>query len=158
MTASWRPFAADDVAFAAALGDRLYPHHPESPAAFAAKFASAPQACLVATKDGRRAGYCMALWAEAGRPPKLDEAGYTAARRETLHLHDLALDPAARGAGLVASALAHLRMVADALPLTLIAVNGTGPLWCRHGFAEADADSRVLATYGADARYMRRNP
>jgi GNAT superfamily N-acetyltransferase len=157
MRVCWRPFETTDVAFAASLGNRLYPQHPESPAAFAAKFAATPQACLVATKDGERAGYCVALWAEAGRPPKLDDAGYVAARRETLHLHDLALDPAARGMGLVASALAHLRAVAGGLPLTLIAVHGTGPLWRRHGFADAPANAGVLATYGDDARYMRCN-
>jgi GNAT superfamily N-acetyltransferase len=73
-----------------------------------------------------------------------------------LHLHDLALAPPARGQGLVAAAIAHLESAAHGLPLTLIAVNGTRPLWQRYGFADALCAYDLAADYGTDARYMRR--
>ena len=154
--AIWRAMTAEDAAFAAELGLALYPHLPESEASFAAKFAAAPAACLVAYgADGTRAGYCVALWAELGRPPKLDDAAYAPRARECLHLHDLALAPAARGQGLAGQAVAHLRRVAGALPLTLVAVNGSAPLWRRFGFAEVPGSA---ASYGTDALYMRSDP
>jgi GNAT superfamily N-acetyltransferase len=148
--------AAHDAGFAAELGRALYPHLPESVSAFAAKFAATPEACRIAiAQDGTRVGYCVALWAELGRPPKLDDAAYAPRARECLHLHDLALAPSARGRGLAAQAVAHLRGVAGALPLTLVAVNGSAPLWRRFGFAEIPGPA---ASYGADAIYMRRDP
>lgn len=154
--AAWRAMTADDAAFAAALGLALYPHLPESVSSFAAKFAATPEACLVASgEDGSRVGYCVALWAELGRPPKLDDAAYAPRAHECLHLHDLALAPSARGQGLVAQAVAHLLVVAGALPLTLVAVNGSAPLWRRFGFVEV---AGAAASYGADALYMRSEP
>jgi len=154
--ANWRAMTAQDAAFAAELGLAIYPHLPESVSSFAAKFVATPEACLVASgEDGTRMGYCVALWAELGRPPKLDDAAYAPRARECLHLHDLALAPAARGQGLVAQAVAHLRGVAGALPLTLVAVNGSAPLWRRFGFFEIEG---AAASYGADALYMRRDP
>jgi GNAT superfamily N-acetyltransferase len=153
--AIWRAMTAADAAFAAELGLAIYPHLPESEASFAAKFAAAPEACRVAYgDDGTRVGYCVALWAELGRPPKLDDAAYVPRARECLHLHDLALAPLARGQGLVAQAVAHLRGVAGALPLTLVAVNGSAKLWRRFGFVEIPG---AAASYGADALYMRRD-
>ncbi|MCA3261868.1 MAG: GNAT family N-acetyltransferase [Telmatospirillum sp.] len=154
--AAWRAMTAEDVAFVAELGLAIYPHLPESVGSFAAKFAATPEACRVACdRDGSRVGYCVALWAELGRPPKLDDVAYAPCARECLHLHDLAVAPAARGQGLVAQAVAHLRGVAGALPLTLVAVNGSAPLWRRFGFSEVAGSA---ASYGADALYMRRNP
>jgi GNAT superfamily N-acetyltransferase len=154
--AYWRAMTAQDAAFAAELGLALYPHLPESVSAFATKFAAAPEACRIACEeDGTRVGYCVALWAELGRPPKLDDASYAPRARECLHLHDLALAPTARGQGLVAQAVAHLRGVAGALPLTLVAVDGSARLWRRFGFFEIEGSA---AGYGADALYMRRDP
>ncbi len=154
--AVWRAMTADDAAFAAELGLALYPLLPESVSSFAAKFAAAPEACRVAyAEDGARVGYCVALWAELGRPPQLDDAAYAPRMRTCLHLHDLALAPSARGQGLVAQAVAHLRRVAGDLPLTLVAVNGSAPLWRRFGFVEVPG---AAASYGADALYMRRDP
>lgn len=154
--AFWRAMTAEDAAFAAELGLAIYPHLPESVSSFAAKFAATPEACLVAcASDGSRVGYCVALWSELGRPPKLDDALYVPRVRECLHLHDLALARSARGQGLAEQAVAHLRGVAGALPLTLVAVDGSAPLWRRFGFLEVPGSA---ASYGADALYMRRDP
>lgn len=154
--AIWRAMTAEDAAFAAELGLAIYPHLPESVSSFAAKFAATPEACRVACEpDGARVGYCVALWAELGRPPKLDDARYAPRARECLHLHDLALAPSARGQGLVGQAVAHLCAVAGALPLTLVAVDGSARLWRRLGFFDVEG---TAASYGADAHYMRRDP
>jgi ribosomal protein S18 acetylase RimI-like enzyme len=146
--------AAADLDFVMALAARLYPDHPESRASFAGKLDAAPDACLVAVREGVAVGYCVALWATCGRPPKLDESAYAPRAPCGLHLHDIALAPEARGRGLVGAALSHLSRVADGAPLSLVAVNGTHALWRRHGFAEAAVDEDVRASYGPGAVYM----
>lgn len=143
-----------DLDFVEALAAELYPEHPESRAAFASKLAAARQACHIARTNDGPVGYCFALWARRGVPPRLDEAAYVATRREVLHLHDIAVSLPARGQGLVARALERLSSVANGAPLSLVAVHGTRPLWERHGFAAAQADADVLRTYGSDAVYM----
>jgi len=159
MMARWRNMARSDLAFVDRLGNALYPNHQESFAAFEAKFSATPDACLVAeTPDGAPVGYCIALRAELGSPPHLDDAAYAPRRLDCLHLHDLALDASARGQGLVAAALAHLQTAARGLPLTLVAVDGTHALWRRHGFADAVCGHDLARDYGTDARYMRRRP
>lgn len=155
-TPVWRPMAHDDLDFALALAARLYPDHPESRAAFAAKLDAAPEACFVATRGTAKVGYCVALWIEARRPPKLDEAGYVPGPPLSLHLHDIAVDPGARGQGLVGAALDRLSTVAEGAKLSLVAVNGTRALWEGYGFAAAAIDESVRATYGKDAVYMER--
>ncbi len=146
--------ASADLDFVMLLAARLYPDHPESRASFAGKLNAAPDACLIAEREGGAVGYCVALWATCGRPPKLDEASYEVHAPRGLHLHDIALAPTARGRGLVGAALSHLARVAGGAPLSLIAVNGTAGLWRHHGFVEAAVDEDVRATYGADAVYM----
>ena len=143
-----------DLDFVMALATRLYPDHPESRASFAGKLDAAPDACLIAECDGMPAGYCVAIWATCGRPPKLDETSYAAHAPRGLHLHDIALASAARGRGLVGAALSHLSRVADGASLSLVAVNGTHALWRHHGFADAAVDEDVRATYGSEAVYM----
>ena len=152
----WRAMAQDDLDFVLDLASRLYPEHPETRAAFGAKLAAAPEACFVAMRGAEKVGYCVALWTQSGRPPKLDDAGYVACRPLSLHLHDVAIDARARGQGLVGAALARLSSVAKDAKLSLIAVNGTRVLWERYGFAVAAIDETVRATYGNDAVYMER--
>ena len=147
-----------DIGYVLSLAAKLYPDHPESRSAFEAKLAACPDACLVADRDGTPVGYCAALWATCGRPPKLDETAYAPRSPLGLHLHDISLDPAVRGRGLVGSALAHLSRLAGPATLSLIAVNGTRPLWQRHGFRDAPVDEDVRTTYGSDAVYMARGP
>ena len=155
--ARWRNMAGSDLAFVDRLGNALYPNHPESLAAFEAKFRATPDACLIAEDArGMPVGYCLALLAELGSPPHLDDFSYMPRKADCLHLHDLALEPSARGQGLVAAALAHLQGIANGLPLTLIAVNGTSALWQRHGFVDAVCAYDLAHGYGKDARYMRR--
>ncbi len=146
----------DDLDFVLRLAGELYPDHPESRAAFMAKLAAAPDACRIADPGRGPVGYCVALWATRGRPPKLDQADYAHTPPLTLHLHDVALEPSARGIGLVGEMLVHLVGLAGSAPLSLVAVNGTHGLWRRNGFADATAKDDVRETYGADAIYMER--
>ncbi len=146
--------APGDLDYVLELAARLYPNHPESRSSFEDKLRAAPDACLVAELDGRPVGYCVALWATCGKPPKLDERAYVAKAPLGLHLHDIALNPAARGQGLVSAALLRLARLAGSSKLSLVAVEGTHALWRRHGFVEEQIDEAVRATYGDQAVYM----
>ncbi|MBL8831041.1 MAG: GNAT family N-acetyltransferase [Rhodospirillales bacterium] len=150
----WRAMAPGDLDYVLDLAGRLYPNHPESRSSFEAKLRAAPDACFVAETDGVPVGYCVALWATCGRPPKLDEASYTAKAPVGLHLHDIALEPSARGQGAVAAGLVRLARLAGSSTLSLVAVEGTQALWRRHGFVEAAVDEAVRTTYGQHAVYM----
>lgn len=79
-----------------------------------------------------------------------------------LHLHDIAVLPAARGAGAALRFLAGAVELAHAagLPgLSLVAVGDAAAFWARRGFAavEDPGPGRTLHGYGADARYMVRD-
>lgn len=150
----WRAMVPDDLDYVLDLAGRLYPNHPESRSSFRAKLRAAPDACFLAEMDGVPVGYCVALWATRGQPPKLDEADYAAKAPLGLHLHDIALEASARGQGLVAAALVRLVRLAGPAELSLVAVEGTHGLWRRHGFVEATVDEETRATYGANAVYM----
>lgn len=150
----WRAMAPGDLDYVLDLAGRLYPNHPESRSSFETKLRAAPDACFVAELDGRPVGYCVALRATCGRPPKLDEVSYVAQAPLGLHLHDIALEPSVRGRGLVADALVRLARLAGVSTLSLVAVEGAQALWRRHGFAEAAIDEAVRATYGQHAVYM----
>jgi GNAT superfamily N-acetyltransferase len=157
MMLRWQKMAATDLVFVERLGCALYPNHPESLAAFETKFRATEDACLIARdRADNPVGYCIAVRAELGHPPHLDDTRGPPRSADCLHLHDLALAPPARGQGLVAAAIAHLESAAHGLPLTLIAVNGTRALWQRYGFADALCAYDLAADYGMDARYMRR--
>ena len=76
-------------------------------------------------------------------------------------LHDVAVEPAARGAGaaraLVDAVLAHAAR-AGAKSAHLVALPGTRALWERLGFAAcADGEFADAASYGAGATHMRRS-
>lgn len=144
---------AADLPGVLALADRLHPHHPESMAVFAERLALAPDGCRVLASGGALLGYAVAHPWTGLAPPPLDALlGALPARPGAWHIHDVALLPAARGAGHVAA------LLAAPLPrLTLVAVDGTGGYWARHGFADAPcSDAAALASYGEGARFMAR--
>ncbi|TCZ55106.1 GNAT family N-acetyltransferase [Roseicella aquatilis] len=160
MTPTWRPMVAADLAPVLALADRLHPHHPESPAVFAERLALAPEGCRVLAGAGGPLGYAVSHpWTLEG-PPALDTLlGALPARPTALHIHDIALDPAARGAGHAGAVLRALLATARLPCATLVAIPGTGDYWTRRGFREAPvAVPAALASYGAGARFMLRDP
>lgn len=147
-----------DLGFVDRLGNSIYPDHLESFAAFAAKFRACVAACLVAELGGKGVGYCLALPADLGAPPRLNQVRYSPTRPRHMHIHDIALAEAARGHGLVPRALDHAAEVAGKLGLeglSLIAVRGTERMWPRYGFAPAECDRAILASFGGGI-YMTR--
>lgn len=134
---------------------------PESAASMGAKLAAAPDTCFVACRGGHIVAYLLALPWRFDAPPCLDATECRLpGQPDTLYLHDLAVDPEARGSG-AADALVQAFLSALArLPLpraSLIAIQGSAPWWARHGFARVPVDGALgarLAGYGEDAAYM----
>lgn len=168
-----RLMTADDLPAVLAIQARCY-HADlhESAATFAAKLRHSGDTCWVAC-DGtnRQLAYLFAQPAAYLYPPRLDSAldgDPTAARKANtgadlvLHLHDLAVDRAARGMALgdrlVTRAFAAARE-AGLTRLSLVAVQQSGAFWGRFGFAAPDHPlpqelANELASYGADACYL----
>jgi ribosomal protein S18 acetylase RimI-like enzyme len=158
MPPTWRPMTEADLPAVQAMADRLHPHHPESPAVFAERLALAPAGCLVLAAGARLLGYAVTHPWTGTAPPPLDALlGALPAQPGAWHIHDIALDPAARGGG---HALAVLRALLTASPLrraTLVAIPGTDEYWMRQGFRDVPTDdAAALASYGAGARFMER--
>lgn len=134
-----------------------YPNHPEDMAIFVERLRLFPEGCFVLADGEGIEGYVLSYPWRADAAPPLNALILTVPPRpEVYYLHDLALTPAARGQGHSRTALE--RLPADGLPITLVSVNGTVPFWERHGFVVRSTDdlARKLASYGADARFMRR--
>ena len=158
--AAWRAMAPEDIPAAAALADRVHPAFFEDPAVFADRLALFPAGSLVLVAGGALGGYALAYPCASFRPPPLDTVlGRLAPDADVLYIHDVALAPERRGAGLAVPGIE--RLLALAAPFgraELVSVYGTAPFWGRFGFR--DETARVppgrLAPYGADARYMAR--
>lgn len=147
-----------DLPAVLALAGRIHPHHPESPAIFAERLALAPAGCRVLAAAGGLLGYAVSHpWTGEG-PPALDTLlGGLPAAPGAWHVHDIALDPAARGAGHGGVVLRALLAQAPLPRATLVAIPGTGPYWTRLGFRDAPCQAAdALASYGEGARFMAR--
>jgi ribosomal protein S18 acetylase RimI-like enzyme len=158
MIPAWHPMTAADLPAVQALADRLHPHHPEAPAVFAERLALAPAGCRVLAAGGGPLGYAITHpWTGAAPPPLDALLGALPDRPGAWHIHDVALDPAARGAGHAGAVLRAL-LAASPLPrATLVAISGTGTYWERQGFRDATVvDAASLASYGQGARFMAR--
>lgn len=133
----------------------------ESGESFLAKLRASPQTCFVARAGTRTVGHLVSVPAMHGSPLPLDSPTCVCpAAPDSLYLHDLAVDPAARGLGVAAALLAAYRgrlREAGLAQGSLIAVNDSAGFWRRHGFREvepAGMGRAHLAAYGQDARYM----
>lgn len=158
MTPVWRPMTQADLPAVMVLADRLHPHHPEAPVVFAERLALAPAGCRVLDGAAGLLGYAVTHPWTGGAPPPLDALlGSLPTSPGAWHVHDIALDPVARGAGHAATILRALLGAAPMRRATLVAIAGTGDFWARHGFEDAVAgDADALASYGSDARFMAR--
>ncbi len=152
--------AAGDIAAVAAIAARVHPDFPESPAVFAERQRLAPAGCLMLQTGDAAEGYVLSHPWTLASPPVLDTLlGALPAAPDCWYLHDLALLPSTRGAGLgpVAVDLLAARARAAGLPrMALVAVNGSAPFWLRQGFDPAPPPAKGLAGYGADAVFMTR--
>jgi ribosomal protein S18 acetylase RimI-like enzyme len=157
MIPAWRPMTEADLPVVVALADRLHPHHPEQPAVFAERLALAPAGCRVLAAGGALLGYAVSHpWTGAGPPPLDTLLGALPARPAAWHVHDIALAPAARGAGHAGAVLRALLTDSPLPRATLVALPGTGAFWARQGFRDAAADAAALASYGEGVRFMAR--
>lgn len=136
---------------------------PESAQSMGAKLAASPATCFVAQRAGDVIAYLLALPWRFDHPPHLDAPDCVLPDApDTLYLHDLAVDPTARGSG---ASQALVKAFLTALTesgigrASLIAIQGSAPWWEGHGFRAAlttpTLDAR-LAGYGSDVRYMSR--
>lgn len=154
--------AATDLDTVAAIAAAVHPAFPEDAAVFAERLRLYPAGCLMLDGDGGATAYCLSHPWHAGDPPALNTPlGALPAQPTTYYIHDIALMPQARGSGAATTMVARLIALAEAerLPtLSLIAVNGSGGFWRRHGFrAVTDAALTArLASYDATATYMER--
>ena len=135
----------------------------ESHRSFLAKLEASPVTCFMAQIAEAPAGYLVAVPAEAGRPPPLHGEDYLVpSAAAALYLHDLAVHPEARGAGVAAALIkAYFRAARrQGFRLAcLTAVNGASRFWERYGFravADSGADDMAsdMTSYGAGAVYM----
>ena len=133
----------------------------ESRESFLAKLEASPATCFIATVAGVSVGYLVAIPAEEGSPPSLNEPTFVPPpAANALYLHDLAVHPRARGSGAAAALVAayfHTLRQSQARFGCLTAVNQSSTYWERHGFrstAVANAEAGCMDTYGEGAQYM----
>lgn len=152
-----RPMRPDDLPAVLTLQALAYrPEFHEPPEAFAGKLTHYPQSAWVVEDDAALLAYLFAQPARRGHPPPLKDAGRPVCAPDALHLHDLAVAPAARGRGiarqLLDTALAWGRAQGLAFA-TLVAVQDSAQRWRHMGFIDARPE-KSLASYGPGAVYL----
>ncbi|MBX3476789.1 MAG: GNAT family N-acetyltransferase [Brevundimonas sp.] len=137
-----------------------FPNHPEDRACFAERLGLNPRGCFVLDGSEGVRGYLVAYPWRREAPPALNTlVGAVPDGADVLYLHDLALDPRARGAGHARPIIERLarQAAAEGWPaIALVAVNDAAVFWQSLGFqpVESPALRTRLASYGPDARYM----
>lgn len=164
MTTSIRLMTPADIPAVVALQDCCYSDALyESPALLSQRLQAAANSCwLVENSAGELLAYLFSYPSINGYVTPLASAFAPAAAAELLYLHDMAVNPAARGLGLASRLLAKAKQHALSLGLTklaLVAVQGSVPYWQRHGFAVVNelsesAISALVSYHGEQACYM----
>nr|WP_315596563.1 GNAT family N-acetyltransferase [uncultured Cupriavidus sp.] len=168
-----RPMIAADLPAVLAVQAQCYGSALlEGADALASRLALSPTTCWVAalphsidstkSTDSKLAAYLFThAWPAASLPPwnGLLARAWTDDDALTWFVHDMAVAPVGRGAGLAAQLYEAARGAAIEIGLTtsrLIAVQSAGAYWRRLGYAPIDADMYAdkLATYGDDALLM----
>lgn len=162
----WRAMRPEDIDAVVEVARLSFPDHFEDRACFENRLALYPRGCFVlagaGAEDGAEParGYLIAYPWRADAAPALNTViEGLPAQAEVLYLHDLALDPRARGGGRTGAVIERLAEQAaeDGWPaLALVAVNAASGFWARHGFEPRDPPgmAQKLASYGEDACYM----
>lgn len=159
-----RPMRAEDMASVLEIQSCCYDETKlESEQSFLAKLRASPTSCFVALVPDRLAGYLVAVPAEAGSPPPLNSPSFAVPpTADALYLHDLAIHPAARGAGVAAALIEAYFQALEQMKAQfacLTAVNDSTSFWERYGFRVATPTGSAaghMETYGEEARYMSR--
>lgn len=159
---SWRPMMEGDLEGVVAVARVAFPNHPEDRACFAERLGLNPGGCFVLDGAEGVRGYLVAYpWRRDTAPALNALIGAIPDDADVLYLHDLALDPRARGAGHARPIVERLarHAAAEGWPaIALVAVNDAALFWEGLGFQPVDSPTlrTKLASYGPDARYMTR--
>ncbi len=159
----WRPATHSDIGDIARLSKAHLGLYAEGEAVFAERIRLAPEGCFVLANHRRVVGYFFSHpWARA-KPPALHQMlGAIPPEADCWYVHDVAVDEAARGGGVVAEVCERALDAARAKgyrAAMLVAVSGAGSYWRRLGFVDATTDAlrAKLKDYGDDAVYMERD-
>lgn len=134
---------------------------PETRTSLLAKLAASPTTCFVALLNGQIVGYLLSVPWEFSNPPALNAQNCQLPDApDCLYLHDLAIAPAGRGAGVgqrLVDAFMQTLYASGLCRACLIAIQGSASYWKRFGF-EPVAMMQPLAdrleTYGQGAQYL----
>ncbi|WP_432241251.1 GNAT family N-acetyltransferase [Herbaspirillum robiniae] len=159
---TWRAMQAGDLDAVMAIAAQVHEGFFERREVFAERLALYPRGCMIAQGEGIVCGYAFMHPAKIGYPPALDSLlTQLDAAADCLYLHDVALLPAARGAGLGRALILLLAELAlrDAYRFAaLVAVHGSAPYWRSCGFEALEnappSLAEKLASYDAQALYL----
>jgi len=156
----WRPAQVTDAAGIGALSRALVDAPPERDEVFAERIRLSPAGCRVYGAGAEVSGYLISHPWRRFAPPALNAlVGALPADADCWFIHDLALAPGARGAGIISAALDDLDRLARAFPvIALVAVGDASAYWRRRGFEDRSTPALAdkLAGYGPGALYMER--
>ena len=127
---------------------------PENADVMESRVLRAPGCCFVWEEKSRIRGYLLGHpWHGEGVPPLHQRLENLPESCELLYLHDLAVDPDARGRGIAGELLRRFLAVAPELNLResrLVAIQGAERFWASHGYRII----RPVTTYGTTAYLM----
>ena len=126
-----------------------------------AKWRASPHTCFVAQRDEELIAYVFSIpVAQYDVPAWNAEACEISPMADRLYLHDMAVDPKARGSGVSTALLNKILSCAQQMKfeiVQLVAVQDSTQFWCKHGFKTIDVGGtfqKKLASYGEDARFL----
>ncbi len=164
MTITIRLIKPADITAVVALQDSCYSDALyESPVLLQQRLSVAADSCWLAENaNGQLLAYLFCYPSINGQITPLASAFTLNAMPELLYLHDMAVNPAARGLGLASRLLATAQQYALSQGLTklaLVAVQGSVPYWQRQGFRvvtklTGSAEHALNSYQGEQARYM----
>lgn len=159
----WRAMEEADADVVTAISDAVHGDYTEPRAVFVERRDLFPEGCFVLEKAGDIVGYLITHpWCHDAPPPLGELIEALPSTADSLHLHDLALLPVARGTGEGATATRMAIEIAKANKLRticLLAVSGADAFWFSQGFTPV-ADTRLGAALHArygDVVFMSRS-
>jgi ribosomal protein S18 acetylase RimI-like enzyme len=143
-----------------AIAGRVHPDYPEDQAVFQERRDLYPAGCFLLQNNEQAVGYVLSHPWLFKQPPALNVLlGAIPPDADTYYIHDIALLPEARAAGVASIVVDRLIALATACAfstMSLVAVNQSVRFWEKHRFEAATGEGMVqkLESYGGDARYM----
>ncbi|KAK2762793.1 hypothetical protein FQN54_000968 [Arachnomyces sp. PD_36] len=161
--AKWRQMSTSDIPGLMRVADEIHQDLPESARVFLERVKLFPDGCLILEENDSSevCGYAISHPIRHRQPPALDSLlGEISPDVDQYYIHDVAVLPKFRGAGLAGECINKLLTVAERYPTTcLVSVYGTARFWGRFGFVADPVDGPLaekLRDYGPDATYLSR--